>query len=132
MIKANELRIGNYVYYGERIKQVSGYIAFYNQYPHPMINFKENSGQYGIHTIDAIPLTIENIKKLGFIEDKYGFLSPQSKGQKLRLKNDMFNECRFYFILNVNWIVDIKSIHELQNLFFSLCGEELVFSSTEP
>ena len=29
-------------------------------------------------------------------------------------------------------LTEIKYIHELQNLFFSLCGEELVFSSTEP
>ena len=29
-------------------------------------------------------------------------------------------------------LTEIRYIHELQNIFFSLCGEELVFSSTEP
>ena len=135
-MKINELRYFNYVYlngHTHPIRQISGFHAYHH--PHPMVEIENVSGLYGIHTIEPIQLTSKLLIKLGFCRYENSpnkFLSKRVNGLRLMIRMDMFDSNRFFFVMNQNWIIDIKSVHHLQNLFFSLTGEELVFSSTEP
>jgi hypothetical protein len=124
-MKASELRLGNWVnskIYGDY--QIVGMTAF-----------DENSNVFKsmewypkgnkIEDIHPIPITIEWLAKLGFgksEEHEMGFNLNPNFGfyydyhfQKLRVEteNDDFELTNIYFI------------HQLQNLYFSLTGEEL-------
>lgn len=119
MIKANELRIGNLVLDSTKnvhiIERLDEKWDFSDRYP--------------------IPLTEEWLKKLGF-----EFYVPLCH-YKL-CNNDIWvsvtKELVFSFCnLNYDERVEmppkiVRYVHQLQNLYFAITGEELVFSSTEP
>ena len=83
-----------------------------------------------------IPLTEEWLLKAGFKEIK--FLNEyfvQENGYKhldMIVRYGVFDGHRFLFDFANEKCVNLKYVHQLQNLYFALCGEELVFSSTEP
>lgn len=86
--------------------------------------------------IYAIPLTEEWLLKAGFKEIK--FLNEylvREKGYKyldMIIRYGIFDGHRFLFDFANEKCVNLKYVHQLQNLYFAICGEELVFSSTEP
>ena len=80
--------------------------------------------------IYSIPLTEEWLFKLGFVVTYYGYEHNENSFEIEKLLNE-------HYILSINCNEynvgePFKYVHQLQNLFFSLTGEELVFSSTEP
>jgi hypothetical protein len=113
MIKANELRLGNYII-------LKGVLTFVTAQ-----DFARYYGKFsGFSEFEPIELTFDWLLKFGFKQDS-------------DLKNSF---CRFGIWFNKNnmeatylsqKLIKIKYVHQLQNLFFSLVGEELVFS-TEP
>lgn len=122
-MKSNELRIGNYVLF-------SGFETRIKPYDFS----KQCRGLNGseMPNIEPIPLTEEWLLNAGFEK-----LTSIEKG----FKSNSYTYSRGYsFIIHFNngllstnfWQGNEKKyVHELQNLFFSLTGEELVFS-TEP
>lgn len=119
-MKANELRIGNYVYFNnEDIHQING---------------------YDIHDIDTdpledsftpIPLTEDWLLKFGLSEMHY---------QEYILTDNYWGVYFYYDDVNGNWTVntnheykltEIKYVHQLQNLYFALTGEELKIKEDE-
>lgn len=105
MIAANELRIGNWVNNGFKDYQVSVATIW----------------QLGLWYATAlpIPLTEEWLLRFGFEvlefdhkENQYGF-----KGRLIVIRHGLF--CDY------GTSVIIKHVHQLQNLYFSLTGEEL-------
>ena len=104
-MKANELRIGNYVNWIDgKIQEITG----------KDIHWKEKNDNTELSPFDfaPIPLTEEWLLKFGFREsNKYLFK------YKLGLKKRGDN----YFYDNIS----IKHVHQLQNLYFALTGEEL-------
>ena len=125
MIKANELRIGNILYSNLTERNFACTSEdIYNL----SIDCNVNNANY-------IPLTKEWLLKFGFIKIK--FLNEylvQEIGYKF---NDMiirygcFEGHRFLFDFANEKVVNLKYVHQLQNLYFSIIGEELVFSSIE-
>lgn len=133
MIKANELRIGNYVgvkdkrneYYKETfsIQDIFGISGIYT--------LKEGGGTFiknrypGIF-IEPIPLTPEILKKAGFETtiEKSGL-----EEWNIYMIGNVIFHWRYEF-LNFGWVndVDVKYLHQLQNLYFALTGEELEIS----
>lgn len=119
MIKANELRVGNWV-----IDPVDGRMKTTNIY------------QIGKHQIDdtntnylPIPLTPEILEKAGFVKYQYGG-NNQFEGYKVRWSKDSI----YGFLTSDNIFAllgferrhqNIKYLHQLQNLYFALTGEEL-------
>ena len=115
-MNANELRYGNYVYshYSNGEKVV-----------HQHFNFSDDVDCY-----DAIPLTEEWLLKFGFVEKymschrrwtKDGISIDQitdedDEGGKIPQEQIFFYKDR-----------EISSVHQLQNLFFALTGEELIY-----
>jgi hypothetical protein len=126
MIKVNELRIGNYVQYenkhSDRCTTKVSYSDFRNLTYE--VNFKD------FYTVE---LTEEWLLKAGFKLSMANFNWNAAIGEneigdfKLALR----------YCERIGWFFQskctiIKYVHQLQNLFFCITGEELVFSSTEP
>jgi hypothetical protein len=104
MIKANELRLGNLVY-----PDMS--------YPEP-IKVCAKDFEDTLH-LNPIPLTEEWLLKFGFVEidtfdDHCYYL------QKCDLGLD-----RSFQPYGIGFITELKHVHQLQNLYFALTGEEL-------
>lgn len=131
MIKANELRIGNLIYEaGEqaRIYQLgSGGISFYTIND---IHVNKETGctlNGGEIRFKPIPLTPEWLERMGFVykdgatecgeERKNGvhLYVHDEEPVYLHFSRGSFNGTK----------VEIKYVHQLQNLYFALTGEEL-------
>tara|TARA_R110000787_G_scaffold17123_2_gene53996 strand:+ start:1212 stop:1544 length:333 start_codon:yes stop_codon:yes gene_type:complete len=109
-MKESELRIGNYVYYYKEIIQV----------PH-----LDNSL---VKKIKTIPLTEEWLFKFGFeLESKH---KHEYNYIKSPLIYNTYHKQTLLFkpIVNKKLLLsnDIKSVHQLQNLYFALTGKELI------
>lgn len=137
MIKANELRIGNHVLYkpyGNRdgelvtIAGLEGMKAYFSKY-------SNESGMF--HNLRPIPLTPEILEKCGFVKESdrwrpydgeadgvlytmpgMQIIVDRENGTFHRLTTANENEYGYYDC-------EIKYLHQLQNLFFALTGEEL-------
>lgn len=77
----------------------------------------------------GIPITEEWLKKAGFglsTGDKWSLLSP--RGCLFSLQNEKFNTAYKVYI-NFDYTQSrFEYIHQLQNLYFALSGDELVFN----
>lgn len=124
MIKANELRIGNLVFLNDKQKVWEIMNGF------DIDEMTENS------TVDHIALTEDWLLKAGFIKIKFlNAYFVQENGYKyldMIIRHGLFEGHRFIFDFANEKYVNLKYVHQLQNLYFALTGEELVFSSTEP
>lgn len=148
MIKATELRIDNYVYNNERklskIKEISriGTVLLND------LEFYDKNAEWGQHCneISGIPLTEDLMIKLGF--EKLGIeeVSTIDASTGKRTNQEIFgkqiaNNFSLYTVddfsdywIAYQWRDDFPRqlfwskpvfVHELQNLFFFLSGEEL-------
>jgi hypothetical protein len=112
-MKAEELRIGNlvYKYYPSGIE-----IEAVNEINSYFVN------GIGISAIEPIPLTEEWLLKFGFEKEGGWF-------KKKRLL--LFNIRNMYFTTPSKDIVsvDVTTVHQLQNLYFALTGEELTLKN---
>lgn len=146
MIRANELRIGNFVLHEGRIAHVlyftSKRIALKLDYSTVKITAKKNFEEI---LIEPIPLTPAWFDKFGFTyENAYDCIcwSVTSQDLKLEINQDDWSEDKgktwnHYFCFNY-W-TDMKDsnymktnllyVHQLQNLYFALTGEELMIQS---
>ncbi len=123
MIQVNELRIGNYVMTGN-IKSIVLEI-FASGITHDSKNGNIVAGHCGWSHINPIPLTEEWLLKFGFTKEDNGW-------HKKDICNDfsaLYWERLAGLDLSVNkrsmHLANIKYVHQLQNLYFSLTGEEL-------
>jgi len=107
-MKAAELRIGNWInYLGSGEVQIKDAKALFNSmeqfdYPYPKVS--------------PIPLTEEWLIKFGFDGQDYNLFT-------IELSRNQF------MILKDEWLIVIsnncKYVHQLQNIYFALTGEEL-------
>jgi len=118
-MKANELRIGNLVSNDGCLNTIENLMS------DGVCTLKTMQGNF-IHAkydlIKPIPLTEEWLVKFGFEKD----------GDDLVLDTDLFllvsyNDDDFVHLKsnNLETIISIKYVHQLQNLYFALTGEEL-------
>lgn len=133
MIEAKELRVGNKILSifdkVETVRMILGHEGseeYPKQYKH-LIGVEENGNQYNLAEIKPIPLTEEWLLKFGFVQGEYKlWLSiPQIKSE---IHFDKFRGslvCQIYSSTGSLIPKDIKYIHQLQNLYFALTGEEL-------
>jgi hypothetical protein len=116
-MKANELRIGNWIYsktYSKEI-QMKSFFGLCNVEASPDL-FK------------PIPLTEEWLLKLGCIEVYENAFQDVDLTFIVEFKENKFI---VYLICPMPWIEleHIKYVHQLQNLYFALTGEELIIKS---
>lgn len=127
MIQANELRIGNWVteLIKNRIVAIDGIES--NQ-DFVWVNYLNGSGQYkvGINDIEPIPLTPEILEKCGFeitgqTEHPNNIWTKYGEESKFELEQII----HFFLYDNKCFGTQVNYLHQLQNIYFSLTGEEL-------
>lgn len=116
-MEANELRIGNFIKCGENILKVSYHEIRYatiekeNKYEPISIN-EDWLMKFGANSLfSSDPQDVDASKKYEF------------KNLTIHMLNENINE--FSFFTYENDCLEIKSVHQLQNLYFALTGEEL-------
>ena len=129
-MKANELRVGNllndYVK-NERIVYVNGIDSSWDII---WVNYANATGIYAraIAQIKPIPLTEEWLLKFGFNEDDGDFFIERGRQGFIVEKaqdDDLLIVYREDVGLQYNFLMFIEYVHQLQNLYFALTGEEL-------
>lgn len=115
MIQANELRIGNLLLYNGKIDKVTAIDLDLDDENVPLVSFSDsNPVELNFGKVQLIHITPEILEKI-FIPN--------------RLKDFLkINICRLYYRQNDPGDFlefDVKYLHQLQNLYFALTGEEL-------
>lgn len=133
-MEAKELRIGNLIYVDSKLRYVFGTIYKTIQHNYHLQNstYSENYE----NECEPIPLTEEWLLKLGFEEisftedrnrDWYKMFEIDNTSEIISLNYyTKTNYCRFNFDIGYgNKYLDLYYVHQLQNLYFALTGEEL-------
>ena len=127
-MKANELRLGNWV----RIKNI---LTTSECQVESIGSLQQAAGQlWSIEELEPIPLTEEWLERFKFNQfDDSDFFIPLGSDKSLILMNvrgywypriQQEAEMSHQYIQEVN-LNYIKHVHQLQNLYFALTGEEL-------
>ena len=116
MLEARELRLGNTIecYLGAPISESMEIIVKATT----LVNFDK----YPKTSYHPIPLTEEWLDKFGFIHNGMWWDSSQEYFELDTFKDSYvmgINSCEY------NHGIEIKHVHQLQNLYFALTGEEL-------
>lgn len=117
MIKAEELRIGNLVYIPSTKQTIP--VTAINMDLGVWVN--RSLGVLGFNQVEPIPLSEEWLKRMGFEKVEHTFWITG-----LAVHNNTPGE--FYMLYEQNRTI-IRFVHHLQNLFFSLTGEELTIKN---
>jgi hypothetical protein len=122
-MKANELRIGNFLKYDDEIIQVSNlcknYVEFYDK-EDLLIG---DTPKY----FQPIELTEELLVKIGFEGEMYEFCLHTEDANitvnliENRVEISFFGNCEAELCIKYN----VKYLHELQNVYYCLTNEEL-------
>lgn len=125
-MKTSELRIGNWVIY-EATTRIITSIGEYDVL-HYLANGKNKSDMYAspISQISPIPLTPEILEKVGFEYDGIAYNLRFYTNMDLTLVT--YNEDGMHYWLKYYYgpaMPHIRHLHQLQNLYFALTGEEL-------
>lgn len=139
MIKANELRISNFIVDDDgALSKVIGF----KPYEHSvrcdeeegcdiLIDIHGADGKirrgYAVESTEAnpIPLTHEWLKKCALIDKNVFFPGEPTITSKGSLLIQCINDTAATFYLPINNSIEIKYLHQLQNLYHALTGEEL-------
>lgn len=139
MITARELRIGNFVadrggktltidrFYGNKIEcDVKG---MPQKDPHTGIKLYYHPFTEEIDFLHPIPLTEEWLESAGFVEvpsaypEQHPWSSWEKDGVEIKMPYFEFTFCEGQYE------VETKYVHQLQNLYFALTGQELEFNN---
>lgn len=121
-MKATELRIGNVIMDYEEIITVDGI--------DDIDVFNKNIGDIPLHTINPVQITEEWLLKFGFEKTyesqfrlKYDHPRNYIGYDFSKTEEKSMEDFRFY-----GHYIKIKYVHQLQNLYFALTGEELHYT----
>lgn len=122
MVKANELRIGNYINYSGNHRDYDG--TFNEEFARYLFDVKDEWDM-----ISGIPLTKDWLMKFGFKQITY-----QTGEKTLCFQADTWNVTNYanegfkFWISECDdcpYYKEIKHVHQLQNLYFALTDNEL-------
>lgn len=121
-MKANELRIGNLLSFsGEPVAINAGFIHdcdYWNKNP-------ERQDAVSFENVEPVPLTDEWLERFGFEKDE------ESSSWSKIVSMPQFDYCfeisnKYQEFFQPDFLsIDIKYVHQLQNLYFALTGKEL-------
>ena len=124
-MKANQLRVGNLV----QVNNETGEVLWFD-HEGAVCQTLDEKCQCDMN-IEPIEITAEWLLKLGFKYNKLQFCSNKIivhqykiKGICLSIDERKVNKHEYSFFGN-NFIRTVKHVHQLQNLYFALTGEEL-------
>lgn len=121
MINIKELRIGNYVLYRENKAEISGisldHISARTFYREAKTQTSVENTPLAIEYCNPILLTEKLLLKCGF--EKHQF------GDAFIFYNPLLELDAHFRLKGVDYNIQVKYLHQLQNLYFFLTGEEL-------
>jgi len=122
-MKAEDLRIGNWVEIKDQ--EVKTYAQVEG-----IGNLQHVAGQlWSIEELEPIPLTEEWLDRFGFDEHWFKQYEFTNWGIKVRKDPYAISETKWIvfhgFANQFSELVSLKHVHQLQNLFYCLSGEEL-------
>ena len=109
-MKANELRIGNFY-------DNNGFVSVVSP------NTIEEVWNAERSWVKPIPLTEEWLVKFGFVKHKTTDIYPTFAKQMFNWNDGIL------YIIGYGFMNHIKHVHQLQNLYFALTGEELIINN---
>lgn len=116
MIDVKELRIGNYVQ-PKNDSGIEGKIGTVFAIGSYLVSVNDNKNQYDYHLLEPVLVTENILSKCKFVK--------RECGDTVVYYNPLM-ELDAYFRLNrVDYDVEVKYLHQLQNLYFDLTGKEL-------
>lgn len=120
-MKTNELKIGNFVYFLGNVHEIEGLSKRLRpDVGHFLLSNMEHA-QKGFH-LKPIPLTEEWLFKFGFVKGSLYF----KKGLLDCVEISEDGSFNIYYGEDENNSISIQYVHQLQNLYFALTGEELL------
>lgn len=127
MIQPNELRLGNYVSQLGAVCQVVAVSAKINDSVYISQLGDTRSEGFTPESIDPIPLSDEWLAKFGFDDDGFRQYTLLNWGVKVVESLASKGSWIIYqgFLRQFQEIAEVQYIHQLQNLYFALTGEEL-------
>ncbi len=128
MVQAHELRIGNMVEYNSIFYEVWSIDKDYLE----LDSEAADSHADNIKTLSAnpIPLTPEILEKYGFDYDASYDVPKVQKGNLVLFGYENEFGANFGHVTQLD--VHVKYLHQLQNLYFALTGEELTPTPSSP
>ncbi len=119
-LKAQDLRIGNLIDTPDGIREIDD-ISTKRELGHS-VGFKGFNVGYYLDVCKPIPITEEWLLKLGFEYNNFSLLYSNRKQSEydIQILDDTFVIYKYG-----DEIVTLKYIHELQNLFYAITGNEL-------
>jgi len=122
-MKASELRIGNLV---NGPKQNAAYPVIEISELSVRIQFDNGNDWYGRDQLHGIPLTEEWLLKFGFEDHKVfdNLIGYKKNEVEIHVYEELF--C----LANNEYAKSLNYLHQLQNLYFALTGEELTIKET--
>jgi len=126
-MKSTELRIGNRINIHNRVEIVRSIYHNGDIQTDRYITSVDNN----INIPSGIPLTEEWLIKLGFtkedIHDEGGFVDYRYELEKgVQYFVSLWASENLDIVNHVNSSTDLEYLHQLQNLYYALCGEELI------
>jgi len=120
-MNTQDFRIGNKVFYEGKVQEIS------SLHTDNTLRLRENKeskchGCYKVHRIEPIPLTEEILVNWCGFDRKigYGFVNNRIHGNFFKSIDETYFTYTYY-----NVRIKINHLHQLQNLYFALTGEEL-------
>jgi hypothetical protein len=138
MIKENELRIGNLVMDFEDSQKYHPIECIYlNMHDKYWVSYRNNSIKCSVESLEPIPLTEEWLLKMGFdISNSSGY-NIKNNGIEIDVwfnDDGLINDIQISSTNISGAYPNIKHfqyVHQLQNLYWCLCGEELKLDHNE-
>lgn len=137
-MKAQDLRIGNYVFEEDCHPNYFAIEQITKSGNTHRIHYRYNSISSVVEDVIPLKLTEEWLLKFGFeYGEQRGYFPPKyfKKYTPVLVENKFeveFIDATILMWLEGNTNVHMKYVHQLQNLYFALTGEELIINPDKP
>ena len=133
MIPYNELRIGNYVLVNNLIEKVAliSHETSFSSKPSIVLEGKKEAieRQVYLDAVQPVLLTDNILRQCGFVfHDYFKFWQLIRQENGARSEMDIDRDFTYIDFMRRPIVKNLKSLHQLQNLYFSFMGSELTFT----
>ena len=134
MIPCYELRIGNYVLAEQKLQRISmlnDKTSSANTFSTDANNNTANGPEHTLASIQPVALTDDILKQCNFVYHSYfKFWQLINPAENSRSEMNVDRDYNILDFMRKPIVNRVKSLHQLQNIYFMLKGKELVFKQT--